>query len=79
MWWKDTCTVWNALLTRVDSARSLLARFYTILKQKARVEDELATMKGSAPAKTGRDAPTKPGPSIPAVPLKTDPLERKRA
>lgn len=66
----------TALLTGAESACSLLARFYTILKQKARMEDELMTLKGSAPAKTGRDAPTKPGP---AIPLKTDPLERKKA
>ncbi len=59
----------------------MLARFYTILKQKARVEDELATLKGRGPAKTGVDAPTKPGPSVPvvpAVPLKKDPLESKK-
>lgn len=60
---------------------SLLARFYTILKQKARVEDELATLKGNTPARMGVDAPTKPGPAVPAVPaipLKEDPVVRKK-
>ena len=43
---------------------SLLARFYTILKQKAKVEDELEAARGTAPAKTGVAAPTKPAPAV---------------
>ena len=43
---------------------SLLARFYSILKQKAKMEDELEAARGSAPAKTGVAAPTKPAPAV---------------
>lgn len=39
---------------------SLLARFYGILKEKARQEDELARLKGDAPARSTGVAPTKP-------------------
>ena len=39
---------------------SLLARFYGILKEKAAQEDELARLRGDAPAKSSGVAPTKP-------------------
>ena len=51
--------------SRTDSApplpfRSLLARFYGILKEKAAQEDELARLKGDAPSRSAGPAPTKP-------------------
>ncbi|CAL5227345.1 g10292 [Coccomyxa viridis] len=78
--WRAERNFWISFIT--FTLWCLLARFYTILKQKARVEDELATLKGRGPAKTGADAPTKPGPSVPVVPAvplkKKDPLESKK-
>ena len=52
------------------------------MKQKARVEDELTTLKGGAPAKTGVAAPTKPVPAVrkapePAMRTAPEPAVRK--
>ena len=64
----------------------MLARFYTILKSKARMEDELAALKGDAAARTSGVAPTKPDLAAPkgdsvvgtsGAPTKPDPVARK--
>ncbi len=52
---------------------SLLARFYQILKHKAKIEDTLDRLRGDAPAKSSGPAPTIPD----SVVRKPDPVVRK--